>query len=165
MLFLVAITLLLGNPSFKTDNPQFIYLELSGTAYQRGYRHGSELKDKIYELVDKWKKSIEYVYKVPADDFVRNFVKTTDFISDIRKETPDLLEEVKGIADGCGLDFETIYAFQLVDEMWFNGEQVMADKCTCLSVKKNGMYPTLASQNLDIPKFYHGYQTVLKIKE
>ena len=31
---------------------------------------------------------------------------------------PDLLEEVRGIADGAGVDFDTMYAYQLVDEIW-----------------------------------------------
>ena len=140
-------------------------LVLEGDPYERGLNHGRMLKKEIHGLVEKWKADINKTYKMDADRFIAEFVRGTDFIPAIKKHTPDLLEEVRGIADGAGIDFNTMYAFQLVDEMWVIGEEIARNRCTSFGVRKTGKNPTLNAQNLDIPLFYHGYQTLLHIKE
>lgn len=140
-------------------------LVLEGAPYNRGLNHGKMLKKEIHTLVEKWKADINKTHKMDADRFIAEFVRATDFISAIKKHTPDLLEEVKGIADGAGIDFNTMYAFQLVDEVWVIGEEIARNRCTSFGVRKTEKNPTYNAQNLDIPLFYHGYQTLLHIKD
>lgn len=41
-----------------------------------------------------------------------NLEKSKAFEKELRVLTPDLLEEVRGVADGCGVDYQTILAFE-----------------------------------------------------
>lgn len=140
-------------------------LVLEGKPFERGVQHGRALKGDIHRLVKLWKEDLEKTYKTEADFFVENFLERTRFQDAIQKWTPDLLEEIKGIAQGSELDFNTIFAFQLVDEMWVIGRKVQQEHCTTIGTNKTENYPALVAQNLDIPRFYHGFQTLLHIKD
>lgn len=130
-----------------------------------GRIHGQTLRMEIGELVRLWKADLEATYRVPADDFIRSFLKKTDFRPAIERWTPGLLDEVRGIADGAGLDFETIYAYQLLDEVWAMGPDLAPSKCTSFAAGSRQGRPAVVAQTLDIPTFYHGYQTVLRIHD
>jgi predicted choloylglycine hydrolase len=140
-------------------------LVLKGTPYERGFEHGRALKKEIHELVKLWKTDIEKSYKMDANTFIAKFLKRTNFQKAIKRWTPELLEEVKGIAEGSGIDFPTMFAFQLIDEMWVLGRDVQSEHCTTIGVKKTDKNPSVVAQNLDIPRFYHGYQTLLHMKD
>src|SRR5262249_49799821 len=113
-------------------------ITLEGSAYNRGLIHGQTLKPEINELVRFWKADLEKTFKMKAETFIANFLKKTDFTRAIKKWTPDLLEEVRGIADGSAVDFDTIYVFQLPDEVWANGADIVAQHCTSIGVNKRG---------------------------
>ena len=140
-------------------------LVLEGAPHERGFEHGRALKKEIHELVKLWKTDIEKSYKMDANTFIAKFLKRTNFQKAIKRWTPELLEEVKGIAEGSGIDFPTMFAFQLIDEMWVLGRDVQSEHCTTIGVKKTDKNPSVVAQNLDIPRFYHGYQTLLHIKD
>ena len=140
-------------------------LVLEGTPYDRVFEHGRALKKEIHELVKLWKADIEKSYKMNANNFITKFLKRTNFQQAIKRWTPELLEEVKGIAEGSGIDFPTMFAFQLIDEMWVLGRDVQSEHCTTIGVKKTDKNPSVVAQNLDIPRFYHGYQTLLHMKD
>src|SRR4030043_712027 len=93
-------------------------LELRGTPYQRGQTHGQSLKSEIQELVKRWKADLEKTYSVPAATYIEKLLEASDFEPAIERWTPGLLDEVRGIADGAGVDLQTMYAFQLVGETW-----------------------------------------------
>ena len=140
-------------------------VELAGTPYEMGKIHGRTLRAEIRELVGRWKSDLEATYGVPAEAFIRAFLKRTDFKPAMDRWTPGLLDEVRGIADGAGLDFDTVYAYQLIDEVWAIGPDVAPAKCTTVAAGKRNGRPAFVSQTLDIPAFYHGYQTVLRIRD
>lgn len=139
-------------------------LELKGTPYERGKVHGQTLKPEIQELVKRWKADLEKKYSVPAETYIKKFLEASDFRPAIERWTPGLLDEVRGIADGAGVDFEIMYAFQLVDESWVIGPDLSFSKCTTIAANKRGLTSAFVSQTLDIPTFYHGFQTVLRIE-
>ena len=139
-------------------------LKVVGTPYERGFQHGQLLKTEIHELVKVWKSDLQYTYKMNPDSFIVSFVNGTNFIPTIKKYTPNLIEEVRGIADGSEIDFITMYAFQLVDEQWVLGREIANTGCTSFAVLKTKNNPTINAQNLDIP-FFHGYATLLNMKD
>ena len=73
-------------------------LHLNGTPYENGFQHGKIMKNRIIELVGLWKNDIEKKYQISADIFITIFLDSTDYIPAIKKWTPDLLEEIKGIS-------------------------------------------------------------------
>ena len=140
-------------------------VDLAGTPYQMGMVHGQTLKMEIRELVKRWKEDLERTYRVTAQVFVQNLLKKTDFKPAIERWTPGLLDEVRGIADGAGVDFDTMYAYQLVDEIWAMDADLGLSKCTAIASGKRNGNPAYVAQTLDIPAFYHGFQTVLRIRD
>ena len=158
--FLGAVDKLPPGPTAKLR-----IVDLTGTPYQMGKIHGQTLRAEIQELVSRWKADLKKAYRVPAEDFIRHFLKKTDFRPAIERWTPGLLDEIRGIADGAGLDFDTMYAYQLIDEFWAMGPDLGPSKCTSFAAAGGNGRPALVAQTLDIPTFYHGFQTVLRIRD
>jgi isopenicillin-N N-acyltransferase like protein len=110
-------------------------LHLNGTPYENGFQHGAIMKNRIIKLIGLWKKNIEDNYQIPADEFIKMFLDSTDYIPAIKKWTPDLLEEIKGISAGSGIDFNIIFAFQLTDEIWTNTRLIsIPHHCTSVGI-------------------------------
>jgi len=143
-------------------------LHLYGTPYENGFQHGAIMKNRIIKLIELWKKDIEDNYQIPADEFIKMFLDSTDYIPAIKKWTPDLLEEIKGISAGSGIDFNIIFAFQLTDEIWTNTRLIsIPHHCTSVGInnyKKDGSSNYIA-QNIDITPFYHGFEILLDIQD
>lgn len=146
-------------------NGKLRYLELRGTPYERGFTHGKVLKKEIQEIIDLFKKDIAETTQEDPDEFIAKFLELTDYKSSVQKWTPELLQELQGISDGSGIELETIFMHQLGDEYWFNTKDIMAHSCSSFGVNKRDGRPSITAQNMDIPEFYHGFQTVIKIND
>jgi hypothetical protein len=109
-----------------------------------------------------WREQVARVYNVHADRFIGRFLDATDFKPAIRKFTPGLMEEVEGLAKGADVDLEAMLAFQLMDEVWMNGNRALAEKCTAVGVDGAEGRPTIVAQNMDIEGFRNGYQVVVR---
>lgn len=139
-------------------------LTLEGTPRERGLTHGRTLKEPIRQLVKLWKSDFEERYQFDADTFIQQFLRCTDYLPAIRKWTPDLLEEVNGLATGAAIDFETVLVFQLIDEYWLHGPGIAGEHCSALGIGKRKDQPCTIAQNMDLEGFRDGFQTVLHIK-
>lgn len=146
-------------------NGKLRYLELSGTPYERGLTHGTVLKKEIHEVIDLFKKDIAETTQEDPDAFIAKFLELTDYKASVEKWTPELMQELQGISEGSGVDFETIFMHQLGDEYWFNTKDIIAHSCSSFGVNKSDDRPSITAQNMDIPEFYHGFQTVIKIND
>jgi isopenicillin-N N-acyltransferase-like protein len=165
----VAVVVLGYSLAPAQNSNRLSVVHLKGSPYERGVTHGRQLKSQIHELVGLWKNDLKETLAPDAEKFVHAFVRETDFTPAIRKWCPDLLEEVRGIADGAELPFETIYAFQLADEVWVNGSQIAkklkAEHCSSLGCAAVGTKASWIAQNVDLENFRNGFQTVLHIAE
>ena len=100
---------------------------------------------------------------------LHRLVHETGFLAAITAWTPHLLEEVQGIAEGAGLDFETVLAFQLGDESgWYldylqGGEA--AGRCTAFGCPPEAGRPALLAQNVDWTDFAEGLEVLLHLKD
>jgi len=144
---------------------QLRYLVLEGSPFDQGVFHGRMLKEKIHEVVEVWKSGIAAQSKMEPDVLIEKFLDETDFIPSIEKWTPGLLREVNGIAQGSGIDFDTILAFQFMDELWFYLSEMGGDACSGIGIARQGDRPSLIAQNMDLETFRHGYQVLLHIKD
>jgi isopenicillin-N N-acyltransferase like protein len=150
-------------------------ISVSGSPYDQGFGHGSQIKDLVQRAIWLWRERVARVYGVHADIFIRRFLDTTDYRTAILEYTPDLMEEVEGLAKGADVDFDTMFAFQLMDEVWMNGQRALsgpaaataepepvADKCTSLGVNRTKTHATIVAQNMDLEGFRNGYQVVIR---
>jgi isopenicillin-N N-acyltransferase like protein len=138
-------------------------LRLEGSAYQRGLQHGTELRPEIATVVNLWKDDIAKTTRADPDVIIKTFLAETRFQPAIERWTPGLLDEVRGIADGAKQPFDTMFAFQLVDELWVFIDKRVADRCTAVGVARAGSHPAYVAQNLDLEPFRDGFQLVLHI--
>ena len=160
------------NRTFKTDfSKKLRILELKGTPGERGRIHGETLRSEIKELVGTWKNDLGNSLKSDPDKYIEEFINKTEFLKAMKKWTPDLVEEVKGISEGSGIDYKSVYAFQLPDEEWWFGRERRIElarsqrmNCSCIGVWGQDGYPSLVAQNMDIPQFFDGYQILKRIK-
>ena len=147
-----------------TPGKEVRVLVLEGTPYERGLTHGKTLKKEIHEVVALWKAQLGSPGGAYADAFIQKFLEETDFAPAIKKWTPGLLEEVRGIADGAEIDFDTIYAFQLMDEIWLYQSGLEGEACSAIAFERQGDRPSLVAQNMDLEPFREGYQVLMHVK-
>lgn len=151
-----------------TDVPEIV---LEGSPRNRGRIHGETLRPEICRAVDLWKEALATDIGGPVNDYIESLVGETAFLPAIETTTPNLLEEVRGLAEGSGIEFATMYAFQLVDEDWwfrrnrrFGIGQPFGVKCSTVAIRGRGIEPPVVAQNLDIPKWSDGLQMILRVR-
>jgi len=147
----------------KIDIP---VIELKGDAYARGLQHGTQLKNEINDVFMKWKLNIKKTIKSNPDSLLTTFLKASNFKPTILKHTPELMDELKGIADGSGQSFDDVFAFQLVDEFWVYLDKQLNIKnhhCSSLGVASTKNHPAYIAQNVDLETYMNNYQVLLHI--
>jgi len=152
-------------------SPNLLRLSLQGTPRQRGRIHGETLRAKIQGLVAKWKEDIGKSLETNPDAYLKEFQEATNFRPAIERWCPNLLDEVAGIAEGAGIDPETMYSFQMGDEhYWYQRKKWLekaggeAEGCSALGVFGEDNRRPLLAQNMDIETMYDGAQVLLHIK-
>ena len=155
-------------PAVAAPRPMFV-VELHGTPYERGLQHGRALKEPIQRYVVAWKAGIKEEMGSDPDAFAAAFLRDRDFMAATRRWMPEMIDEVRGIADGAAIPFETAWAIQLGDELWvYESEQKAmkpANHCSAVGVPRAGSHPAYVAQNMDIEPYNEGFQTVLHIAE
>jgi len=157
----LAFSAVFAGPDDGQRTPKL--LQLSGSAYERGLQHGKQLRPEIAKIVELWKKDLRQASRMDPDSLIKLFLAETNFTPAIKKWTPDLLDEARGIAEGSGQPFETIFAFQLVDEIWVFLDKRARNRCSAMGVAKSGSHPAYVAQNMDLEAFRNGFQVVLHI--
>ncbi len=142
---------------------------LEGSPRERGRCHGETLRHKIHEALAMWRDDLAADLNGSPDGYLEALVGETAFLEATGRWTPDLLEEVRGLADGSGMPFNAMFAFQLVDEDWWFrrnrrlGLSFGRRGCSVLAIAGDRSQPRVIAQNLDIPKWSAGLQTILRL--
>jgi isopenicillin-N N-acyltransferase-like protein len=143
----------------------YVTLDAS-TPYGRGYQHGAALRYVIQKGVAQWKQWInEILGQQDVEIEIAEFIHDTDYLKGIRKHAPDLYEELQGISKGAGVDFQTLYAYQMFDELVvYVIKKYRLVHCSGFGVYGRDALPNILGQNNDLPPYYAGTHTVLRIK-
>ncbi len=146
-------------------------LTLAGTPRQVGRAHGEELRPVIQELFQKQTAGFEEYMGMSRASYLEALFSKTRFVQAVETWTPDAVEEVRGIAEGSGLDFQNAFVWQLLDEAdWYNNLKKMPfldqDPNHCSSLGAFGIManPAMIAQNADMGKSVDGYGTLLHVK-
>jgi len=114
---------------------KFFYAELSGTPYEIGFSHGSKAKKYILHNISIYQQLFMNNAGVKWDDAKSASRRYIPYISSY---DPDLLDEMRGIADGAGLDFEDILALNARSEVLMTltpkDDITPVDGCTNIAV-------------------------------
>ncbi|MDL2248576.1 C45 family autoproteolytic acyltransferase/hydrolase, partial [Tyzzerella sp. OttesenSCG-928-J15] len=123
------------------------YVKVTGSPRERGIAIGKELKS---EIMANYKNQVRY-YKGKEDyDYAEWEEMSKRYLPMIEKWAPDVLEELKGMAEGAEMEFEKIIALTTAYEKSFDRNWI-SDKCTSFFVtgaaSKGGK--TIAAQTND----------------
>ena len=137
---------------------------LTGSPFERGYGHGAALQGQIRTHVDAWLGSLADAGLGEPRAYVAGLLAATDFRPAIERHTPDLWQEVQGVAAGSGLPPDLILGLQLLDEEWAYRVRTAGggalSKCSSLGiVSADG--PTWIAQNMDLGGYTDGHQALL----
>ncbi len=125
------------------------------------------MKIEVKKFVKIAKLVINIYFKENPDGLIKKFLEETRFLQAVEKYSPQLLEEVKGIAEGADVDFNTLFAIQCQDEfLWFKYvlDKPSSRACSTLGCFKEGNTPALLAQTLDWVNAFNGTNILLKIK-
>jgi isopenicillin-N N-acyltransferase-like protein len=148
----------------NSDDMAVTVLELSGDPYQRGLTHGRLLQDQIESLVQLLAADVRHRYDVSYAEFAERFVGSTGFVDAARKSTPELLDEIQGIAVGSGQSHEVALTLNFMDEYWVHALPGF-EACSSFGGRSVGGSTPFVAQNMDLPILYDGYQVVLRIEQ
>ncbi len=138
-------------------------LNFQGSGYPLGYIHGSVLQLEISEIVSKWKANTSSQLGKDADVVIDSFFAYANFDEAIKTWTPELYDEVLGIAEGSGQAFNDILVLNLLDEFWVYLNDPTLHHCSAIGVPAINGRPTYVSQNMDIENYTDGYQTLIQL--
>jgi hypothetical protein len=138
---------------------------LTGDGRERGRIHGEELRDDIVAGIERWRDGLGPVVG-DVDAYLAAFTSQTSFRAAVERWTPDLLDEVAGLAEASGIEAGVMWAFQLMDEEWWFREQYSGGRggehCSSVGGCRPGRSPVVA-QNMDLPGVHDGSQVLLRI--
>lgn len=175
-LFSLIIVLACGSPSEKesvnagsqSENDvikrELRQVTLSGSGYELGLQHGQIFKKEIGEIVEKWKENTKAQLERDADEVLGEFLAYADFEGSIKKWTPELYEEVRGIAEGSEQDFDVIMTLNMLDEFWVYLNNPENHHCSNIGVPSVNGNVSYIAQNMDIETYTDGYQTLFRIE-
>ena len=135
----------------------------SGNGYKLGLQHGMELKKEINEIILEWKRNTANQLGKDADIVLKDFFEYAEFDDAIKKWTPDLYEEVKGIADGSDQQFNDVLVLNLLDEFWVYINNLNNHHCSGTGVPSRNGKPGFISQNMDLENYTDGFQVLMRL--
>ena len=140
-----------------------VIVDVAGSGRERGRAHGEQLRDRIAGAIERWDADVAERMGVPAAEHVAGLLGETRFVPAIEQHTPELLEEVRGIADGSGISFERILAYNLMDEEWWYSQAAGHRRgCSLVALAGGEARGALLAQNMDLPEVMDGGQTILR---
>jgi isopenicillin-N N-acyltransferase like protein len=140
-------------------------VDCAGSPREIGRAHGETAKAAIDLGLRKWGGAIERRTGMNLDAYVGDFLGRTDYLPAIHAYTPQLLEEIEGIAEGSGQPAQRILAFNLLDEEWeFSKRGRVAPGCTSAAIMDGPAGAPVIGQTMDIPSVHDGCQLALRTR-
>ncbi|HEX4195875.1 MAG TPA: C45 family peptidase [Caulobacteraceae bacterium] len=150
------------------DTSKLSVVSLEGGPRQRGLQHGEVLRSEIAALLDRWAEALDRVYGLSRELYVRRFFAETGFEAALRRHTPAVLDEITAIAEAAAVPYETLLAFQHVnEEFWLalpRETPAVAEACSTIALGPGPARPTLVGQNLDLDQYLDGFQVMLRYR-
>lgn len=142
-------------------------VECIGPPQVRGQIHGETLRPLIADALERWEAATTQALgpRAPADfiDYCTAFLSDTSCLRHAQHATPDLFEELRGIAEGAGQPLERIAAYNLMDEQWWYDSTLDMPPPGCSLVATAVPGAHVLAQNMDLPWHMTGSQVVLRL--
>ena len=163
LILLLGLLISIGTVG-QDQNRELKYVTFSGSGYELGLQHGKTLKKGIERIIIAWKENTSNALGRDADFVLNEFFEYADFNATIKKWTPVLYEEVRGIAEGSGHEFNDIMVLNLLDEFWVYVNNLNNHHCSSLGVPSKNGKPGYISQNMDLENYTDGFQVLMRLE-
>ena len=138
-------------------------LTLAGRPRERGRQHGEELRGLIAGAFEAW-----FEHLAPRTDparLVADITNGSGLQAAAARHAPELLAEVSGIAEGSAQPFESVFAWQLIDEYWWHLDEADGSlhphgHCSAMAVSCSGR--GFLAQTQDLYRHMDGGQVMLR---
>jgi isopenicillin-N N-acyltransferase like protein len=140
---------------------------LEGSPYARGLELGIARRMRIQSCIADWLGGLSAVGIGNPKQYLAQMLDDTDFDRSCRELAPDLMEEVRGLADGAEQPFSLVFAAQLMDEEWAYRSKTLRnadrlEKCSSAAIRMpDGSIAV--GQNMDLPNYTTGHQILLRV--
>ncbi|KAL2840505.1 acyl-coenzyme A:6-aminopenicillanic acid acyl-transferase-domain-containing protein [Aspergillus pseudoustus] len=115
----------------------------SGSPWEVGFAHGSQIPKRIAQCI----KNYEKLFLETAEaDWTESKASAATYLPALEQNEPDLVEEMKGIAAGAGVDFLDILALNLRSEISLTN---YSDGCTSITTTNPDTLEVFIAQNWD----------------
>ncbi len=142
-------------------------IDCFGTARARGHSHGESLRSRIAEALGAWETATMAGLGARAhsdiDAYCAQFLAQTALIQKAEAVTPDLMNELHGIAEGAGQPLARIAAYNLMDEQWWHDASTTAPPPGCSLIAQPVQGGHVLAQNMDLPAHMEGSQVALRL--
>src|SRR4051812_31658395 len=93
-------------------------IDCPGTGLERGRAHGESARAQVVAAVDHWAQAPRASNPSAAsiEQYAKGMLSSTGLLNTATRQTPDLVDEVRGIAEAAGLPFDVIAAYNFMDE-------------------------------------------------
>lgn len=141
-------------------------IDCAGSPREIGLAHGEACRDVIADGLGRWADAIEARRGEAADAYLRRFLGGSGYLAMAEQLAPDLMTELRAIAEGADQPLDRILAYNLMDEEWtFSKEDTglrpagQAPGCTSIALGTR-----VIAQTMDIPGVHDGTQVALRIR-
>ncbi len=151
-------------------NAELPVLEISGSPKERGRAHGEAFRAEIQTLVAAYFKELEdgaRLHELEPLTKQRVLEISQTYAEPSEAHSPDLFEEVRGIAEGADASFEEIFALNaFLETRDYTSWSVTEAGCTSLMVPgdRDGNGATIG-QNYDLPSIFAPGTILLRITD
>ncbi len=154
--FTFLLTVTLSNCSLEkvnVNNEDYILIQQNGNHYNNGFHHGELLRKEIKSNLATWKENMKTELSLSTEEMIDLVYTKTNFISTIKTHCPELIEEVKGIAKGAGVDEKLLMCYNLGEEI-YNYKNKPIESCSNFGIELKD--ERILFYNQDLPLFLHG---------
>ncbi len=130
------------------------FLSVSGSHFDCGKQVGAAFKEQIFHYRDLCK--VDPPEKLTWEDCLKETVK---FIEPTQKYYPEVVDEIKGVAEGCGMDFTEAFA-TTIEEFYSNSYPIKA--CTDIILLPPASNHTIVAHNNDLPPSFYDCLTAIE---
>ena len=137
--------------------------ELKGKPYEIGLQHGQKAKERVNKCINNYQLIFQVMGNASWDEITKEAQK---YLPSIDRHFPELVEEMRGLAEGAEVDFESILAINARSEILFSKRMLASDGCTSYGIApEKGKGITYIGQNWDFPEPQKETLIVLEIEQ
>lgn len=143
----------------------FPVIEVEGNNYEIGLGIGTKAKKQVLNCIQSYKDMFEAFVGIKWDCAKELAQQYKDIIA---AYNPDYIEEMRGIADGAGVEFDDILLLNCRSEVVLrNAADAQPDGCTAIAVtpERTGGFSTLIGQNWDWKSSQRDAAIIVKIRQ